>query len=130
MKECQSSLTLLENTLHRSTFCQLNWITDVSVNHLSNGSSQDSQVIFLTNSNNKCCSIYWNSSTIKRILRSTIIDETLSLRRYNTVAVHVFVHLFIISINSHSYKRWKQPQITFRQYSCSVTMINIVKKYL
>ena len=26
--------------------------------------------------------------------------------------------------------KWKQPQIVFLQYSCSLTMINIVKKYM
>ena len=49
--------------------------------------------------------------------------------RYNC-SVHRSAHLFIIAISSHSYIRRKQRQITFLQYSCSVTMIYIVKKYL
>ena len=38
-------------------------------------------------------------------------------------------HLLIIPISSHSYIKRKQPQRSFLQYSSSVTMINIVKKY-
>ena len=45
--------------------------------------------------------------------------------RYNYTA-----HLFIIDISSHSHKEWKQPQIIFVQYSCCITIINILKKYL
>ena len=40
--------------------------------------------------------------------------------------VHCSVQLFIIAVSSHSYISWKQPQKSFLQYSCSVTMINIV----
>ena len=47
--------------------------------------------------------------------------------RYNCSA-HRSAHLFIIGISRH--KKRKQPQRTFLQRSCSVTMINIVKKYL
>ena len=39
-------------------------------------------------------------------------------------------HLFIITISSHSHIRRRQPQKTFLQYSCSVTIVNIVTKYL
>ena len=41
-----------------------------------------------------------------------------------------FCVTFIIEINSHSHIKRKQPQIIFLQYNCSVTMINIVKKYM
>ena len=40
---------------------------------------------------------------------------------------HHSVHLFIIEISSSSHVKPKQPQIIFLQYSCSATMINIVK---
>ena len=43
---------------------------------------------------------------------------------------HRSAHLFIIAISSHSHIILKQSQRTFLQYSCSVTMINIVKRYL
>ena len=49
--------------------------------------------------------------------------------RYNC-STHRSAHLFIIiAISSHSYIRRKQPQRTFLQYRCSLTMINIVKKH-
>ena len=49
--------------------------------------------------------------------------------QYNCSA-HPSVHLFIIVISSHSHVRQKQQKRTFLQYSCSATIINIVKKYL
>ena len=49
--------------------------------------------------------------------------------RYNCRA-HRSAHLFILAIRSYSHIKRKQPQKTFLQYSCSVTMIHIVKKYL
>ena len=49
--------------------------------------------------------------------------------RYNCNA-HRSAHHFMIAISSHSHITRKQPQGTFLQYSCSATMINIVKKYL
>ena len=35
-----------------------------------------------------------------------------------------------VAISSHIHIKWKQPQKSFLQYSFSVTMSNIVKKYL
>ena len=49
--------------------------------------------------------------------------------RYNCSA-DSSVHLFIIARSSHSHIKWNQPQSIFLQYSCSVTMINIIKKHL
>ena len=49
--------------------------------------------------------------------------------QYNYSA-HRSAHLFIIAISNHSHIKRKQPQRTFFRYSCSVTMINVVKKYL
>ena len=45
-------------------------------------------------------------------------------------SAHRLAHLFIIKINSHSHVKRKQPQIFFLHCSCSVTMINIIKKFL
>ena len=42
-------------------------------------------------------------------------------------SAHRSAHLFIITISSHSHIKRKQPQRIFLQYSCSVTMIDIVK---
>ena len=46
--------------------------------------------------------------------------------QYNGSALRS-AHLFIIAISSHSHIKRKQPQRIFLQYSCSVTMNNIVK---
>ena len=45
-------------------------------------------------------------------------------------SAHCSAHLFIIAISSHSHAERKQPQRIFLQRNCSVTMINIVKKYI
>ena len=49
------------------------------------------------------------------------------LRRHDTSA-HRPAHLFITAISSHSHVRRKQLKRTLLQYSCSVTIINIVEK--
>ena len=52
---------------------------DASFNNLPNGGSQDGQIVFLCDDNNKCCPLSWNSSRIRRVVRSTIGAETLPL---------------------------------------------------
>ena len=59
------------------------------------------------------------------VLKKELLNEVL----YNCSA-HRFAPLFIVERNSHNRIKWKQRQIIFLQYSCSVIMINIVKKYL
>ena len=49
--------------------------------------------------------------------------------RYNCSADRSAQH-FIIAISSHCHIKRKQPQKIFLQYSCSVSKINIIKKYL
>ena len=60
------------------------------------------------------------------ILRSYcyVTEETFKEVQYSCTAHHSS-HLFIIAIGSHSQKEWKQQQIIFLHYSCSVTMINV-----
>mgnify|MGYP001796156622 CR=1 FL=1 len=58
---------------------RLQLFTDASFNNLPNGGSQAGQIIFLTDSENNASPIYWNSSKIKRVARSTLAAETLSL---------------------------------------------------
>ena len=52
---------------------------DASFNNLPNGGSQGGQIILLADKKNNVCPIYWNSTKIKRVARSTITAETLSL---------------------------------------------------
>ena len=76
----------VKNTKNEIRFPQLNLnnvklqlFTDASFNNLPNGGSQAGQMIFLTDDKNNTCPLYWNSSKIKRVVRSTIAAETLSL---------------------------------------------------
>ena len=58
---------------------RLQLFTDASFNNLPNGGSQGGQIIFLADAKNNVCPIYWKSSKVKRVVRSTIGAETLSL---------------------------------------------------
>ena len=45
--------------------------TDASFNNLPNGGSQGGQIVFIGDDKNNICPIAWNSSKIKRVVRST-----------------------------------------------------------
>ena len=86
----------LKNSNHVIKFPQLNLenlklqlFTDACYNNLPNGGSQGGQIIFLTDDKNNTCAFYWNSSRIKRVVRSTISAETLSLSEGCDVAIYV-----------------------------------------
>ena len=49
---------------------------------------------------------------------------------WHNCSAHRSAHLLIIEISSHSHVKRKQPRKILLQYSCSVTMIKIVKKCL
>ena len=75
-----------ESTNYGITFPQLSMedlklqlLTDASSNNLPNGGSQVGQILFLTDGKSNTCPLYWNSSKIKRVVRSTIAAETLYL---------------------------------------------------
>ena len=75
----------------------------------------------------------WNYLSCKaNLLRSKIgtkyFFHSYILKRYDKIAVPIIFSIIAISIHSHI-KR-KQLQKCFLQYSYSVTMINVVKKYL
>ena len=57
---------------------RLQLFMDASFNSLPNGSSEAGQIIFLSDSRNSCCPVYWNLSKIKRVVRSTLAAETLT----------------------------------------------------
>ena len=80
------------------------------------------------------CRIQWSCSLFPFSTRNAFFgpkNQNYQFKevRYNCSA-HRSAHLFIKAISSHNHIRWKQPKITFLQYSCSLTMINIVQKYL
>ena len=68
---------------------QLKLFTDASFNNLLKGGSQGGQITFITNGNNNSCPLYWNSSKIKRFVRSTIAAKTLSLVDGCDVAIYI-----------------------------------------
>ena len=53
--------------------------TDGSYNSLPNGFSQGGQIAFLADSQGNSCPIAWKSSKLKRVVRSALASETLSL---------------------------------------------------
>ena len=53
--------------------------SDASFNNLPNGGSQGGHIVFLCDSSNRCCPLTWTSATLKRVVRSTLAVETLSL---------------------------------------------------
>ena len=67
---------------------------------------------------------WWSQYKHSNILISAIKEV------WCNCSVHRSVHLFIIEISSHNQISWKQPQRIFLWYSYSVTMINIIKKYV
>ena len=86
----------LKNSKNAINFPQLNLnniklqlFTDAIFNNLPNGGSQAGQIIFLTDDKSNTCPLYWNSSKIKRVVRSTIAAETLSLLEGCDVAMYV-----------------------------------------
>ena len=68
---------------------ELQLFTDASLNNLPNGGNQAGQIIFLTDDKNNTYPLYWNSSKIKRVARSTIAVETLSLSEGCDVAMYI-----------------------------------------
>ena len=52
--------------------------TDGSFNSLPNGSSQGGQIVFLVDSEGRSCPLAWNSTKIRRVVRSALAAETLS----------------------------------------------------
>ena len=58
---------------------KLQLFADASFNNLPKGGSQAGQIILLKDDKNNTCPLYWNSSKIKRVVRSTIAAETLPL---------------------------------------------------
>ena len=55
--------------------------SDASHANLNDGvSSMRAYIIFLVGNNKKCCPLSWNGNKIKRVVRSTIAAETLSLQ--------------------------------------------------
>ena len=61
------------------TSLQIKVFAAASYNNLPNGGSQGGQIVFLCDNHQNCCPLYWNSAKIKRVVKSTMAAETLSL---------------------------------------------------
>ena len=68
---------------------KLQLFIDASFKNLPNGRSQAWQIFFLTDSKNLTCPLYCNSSKLKRVARSTIAVETLSLSDGCDVTIYI-----------------------------------------
>ena len=79
------------------------------------------------------CWILWSPSFLKKIFVEIVgVTSFMILFKevpHNCIA-HRSVHIFIMATSSHSHIKRKKTKRIFLQYSCSVTMINIAKKYL
>ena len=53
--------------------------TDGSFGSLPNGGSQGGSFVFLRDESGRCCPLGWNSSRLKRVVRSALAAETLAL---------------------------------------------------
>lgn len=63
----------LENPLHLSVYC------DASYGNLPSGGSQGGQIVFLSDENGSLSPLSWTSRKVRRVCRSTISSETMSM---------------------------------------------------
>ena len=80
MKDIQSILSFPSLNRDVSTW-KIIVFTDASLCNINSGTgSTGGHIIWLKDSNQKCCPLYWNANKIKRVVRSTIAAEALSLQ--------------------------------------------------
>ena len=89
IRKVKSSRSFIQSPKLDLNTVKLQLFTDASFNNLPNGGGQAGQIIFLTDSKNRTCPLYWNSSKIKRVVRSTIAVETLCLSDGCDVAIYI-----------------------------------------
>ena len=63
--------------------------TDASINNLPDGDNQGGHIILLIDFHNKYCPLIWNSSEVKRLVRSTLAAETLALNEGCETALYL-----------------------------------------
>ena len=80
LKEVKSVVTfpnLIKNTEHWKILV----FTDASLGNINNGTgSTESHIIWIVDKEFNCCPLTWQANKIKRVVRSTIAAETLSLQ--------------------------------------------------
>ena len=75
--------------LDRNTV-QITTYSDASFNNLPNGGSQGGHLVFIVDANGNSCPISWSSTRIKRVVRSSLAAETLSLA--DSISTGTFVN--------------------------------------
>ena len=68
---------------------KLQLFTYASFNNLRNGGSQAGQITFLTDDKSSTCPLYWNSFKIRRVVKSTVTVETVSLSEGCDVTMYI-----------------------------------------
>ena len=63
--------------------------SDASFNNLPNGCSQGGHIVFLCGSSDRGCPLTWSSTKMKRVVRSTLAAETLSLVESSETAIYL-----------------------------------------
>ena len=74
-----SSLEILFPQMSSISSCHIEGYADASFANLQGGKSQGGFIIFLVDTNGKRCPILWQSRAIRRVVKSTLAAETLSL---------------------------------------------------
>ena len=69
---------------------------DSSFNNLPKGGSQEGHIVFISDRNNKCAPLSWASQRIKRVVRSTLAAEAVSLN--NACDDSVYLGRIIMSL--------------------------------
>ena len=96
--------------------------TDASFNNLSDSVSQRGHIIFLTDFHNKCCPLIWNSSKVKRVVRSTLAAETLALNGGFETALYLFPILGEILHLEHVPITWIADKKSLYDVTSSLTL--------
>ena len=63
--------------------------TDACFNNLPDGGRPGGYIIFITDHQNRCSPLVWNSSKIKRVVRPTLAAETLALNEGCETAIYI-----------------------------------------
>ena len=85
MKLANKVVRNVKSTSYEITFCKLQLpfhlsvYCDASYGNLPNGGSQGGQIIFLSDENGLLSPITWTSKKVRRVCRSTISAETMSM---------------------------------------------------
>ena len=69
--------------------CSIECYSDASFANLEGGGSQGGFIIFLQDTNDVKCPIYWESRKIRRVVKSTLAAETLALLDCAETAVYI-----------------------------------------